>query len=193
MSMLIFDLDDTLFNTSYELRRIIRQDYGVDITHNEYLDGKNCKGLSKPIIESGQYMTTVPLFDELITLPHLIQRFRRHGGVVGVCTHRGYHKNAQELTQGSFEKHGLIFDFQHFLDPKVDECKITYLNDKYGVGNYQLFDDRPKGASVEPITESNVYLVNRPYNRHVDAAVRIHVYQIPNIVRSMALILERDK
>lgn len=174
---IIFDLDDTLFDTSRELRKILKEEYALNITHDLYLTDENTYGHVSKLFKSGLFMASAELYEVLSWLPSTLQYLSDMGVQTAVCTHRGFHPKAAEYSKVAFNRYGLKFSNEFYLCPKKQANKIAFLDSVYGKDNYFLFDDNPKKDDV-PLDNDNVYLIDQPHNQNVVALKRIKLFQL---------------
>ncbi|WP_368912198.1 hypothetical protein [Proteus mirabilis] len=172
MIYVVTDLDDTMVDTLPELHVRLTELTGKKFSKNIFLTPESTDGALATILEKGEFMTTAK------PNPVFMSEFARAKRTLssafnvkyGVCTHRGYHKDAEALTKPMLDKCGFDFDFAHYLDPAVHHDKMAYLTSLYNEPGdiVILIDDRPTNG-VKGDFNFNVLLMTRPWNEGVMA------------------------
>ena len=167
--VIVFDLDDTLFETREWFKKYLNV-MGVaypqtDKFHiDEFVDPK----LIQFALDQGSYMTEAKPVEGA---QHYINRLIAAGYTTGFCTHRGYHPKAGEKTiQGLYKWDLMIEGFEGVvLNPKVYPCKMKFLDTLHS--KYVLVEDKPTAVRT---AKGQVIIYDRPWNRNITNAPRIY-------------------
>jgi len=168
LKAVVLDWDDTVNATFLPLRKaVVAKGYPVPAEH-VYLTTENTNGGLDIALAEGEFMR------ERVTRPgdqkltQIIQRLQQDGVPVGICTHRGFHKDALSLSQEAFDTLGWRPNFIYILDPAKNPDKVEFLSEIYG-DDFTLIDDRPRWDAKHPLPH-NVWLMEQPWNRDVPVA-----------------------
>lgn len=167
--VIVFDLDDTLFETSEWFKKYLNVMGGVacpqtdDYRIEEYVD----PALIEFALNQGSYMTEAKPIKKA---QHYINRLIAAGYTTGFCTHRGYHPKAGEKTVQSLYKWDLMIKgFEGVvLDPRAYPCKMKFLDTLHS--KYVLVEDEPTAVLT---AKGQVIIYDRPWNRNITNAPRI--------------------
>lgn len=172
MIYVVTDLDDTMVDTLPELHVRLTELTGKEFSKNVFLTPESTDGALAVILEEGEFMTTAK------PNPVFMSEFARAKRTLsnafnvkyGICTHRGYHKDAEVLTKPMLDECGFEFDFVHYLDPTIHHDKMAYLTSLYNEPGdiVILIDDRPTNG-VKGKFNFNVLLMTRPWNENIMA------------------------
>lgn len=186
--ILTLDLDDTIFNASYELRRILKEQYHFTPPGYEvYLTDENTDGLISVICEDNGHLRTIQLFDELHNLAELLREFKARGQRVDVTTHRKGDENTVKLTFDSLRKYGLEVHKVHFINRERCPDKLAYLSKSYGHDNYVIFDDNPDHSCVDLTHHGDrIVLMDTGHNQHLKVNRRIDVSQLVATMKELS-------
>ncbi len=172
MIYIAIDLDDTMVDTLPELHDQLTELTGKEFPRNTFLTPESTDGALSATLESGKFMTTAKPNPVFINGLNRAKRLLTETFTVkfGVCTHRGYHKDAEALTKPMLDNCGFAFDFEHYIDPSVHHDKMAYLNSIYNKPGdiVILVDDRPTNG-VKGEFNFNVLLMSKPWNADVMA------------------------
>lgn len=168
LKVVVLDWDDTINATFIPLRKaVVAKGYPVP-AERVYLTTENTNGGLDIALAEGEFMR------ERVTRPgdqkltQVIQRLQADGVQVGICTHRGFHKDAMALSEEAFGNLGWRPNFIYILDPAKNPDKVEYLTELYG-DNFTLIDDRPRWDAKHPLP-ANVWLMQQPWNRDIPVA-----------------------
>lgn len=164
---LVFDLDDTLFDTHPTLRSILLNEHGIHLAHDVgYLTPEIVGDAFHDVIGSAAFMRQTPLKQSLENICAWLLRIRNKYPDLQIlfCTHRGYHEDASIHTDALLSSYGLDFNLGFYLCPTKEPCKIDFLNGILGHSTYVLVDDLP--SKTTPALPENILVVDKPWNQH---------------------------
>lgn len=168
LKAVVLDWDDTINATFLPLRKAVAaKGYPLPPEH-VYLTTENTNGGLDIVLAEGEFMRVRETRLGDMKLTQIIQRLQSVGVPVGICTHRGFHKNAMELSTEAFETLGWRPNFIYILDPAKNPDKVEFLTEIYG-DDFTLIDDRPRWDAKHPLP-SNVWLMDQPWNHDVPVA-----------------------
>lgn len=166
--VIVFDLDDTLFETREWFKKYFKV-LGVEYpqTNEYYLDKFVDPKVIKFALDHGAFMTEA---DPVEGAAHYINRLVTAGYHVHYATHRGYHEKADEFTIQSLYKHGLLKSGVDLIviDPGLCPCKMRVLDEMFD--KYVLVEDMPKGVRT---CKGQTIIYDRPWNRSITNTPRI--------------------
>lgn len=163
---LFFDLDDTLFNTHFEFRKYLLEDYGFVAPVDQYLTLANTGGLVQHVLNNPLFMLTTEPFECKLKLMREIKHNFKDRVSINFCTHRGYHPDAERYTTESLRIHQMEFDKQIFLNPYKIPDKMQHLRETLKLDNLMLIDDNPFFDKDFKEYDKAIYLVDKPWNKH---------------------------
>ncbi|MEQ5216209.1 hypothetical protein ABN214_15940 [Proteus terrae] len=172
MIYIAIDLDDTMVDTLPEMHDELTELTGKEFPKDTFLTPESTGGALTTILNSGHFMATAkpnPVF--MSELKRAKASLAKSFNVMfGICTHRGYHKDAEALTKPMLDNCGFDFEFTHYLDPAKNHDKMDYLLSIYNKPGdiVILVDDRPTNG-VKGEFNFNVLLMTRPWNEGVMA------------------------
>lgn len=169
---IVLDWDDTVNDTYLEMRAENKRLGGPDIAPGVYLTTANTNGVLDKILAESRFMSVYHPRSGSELLKEFVEWAQTHGIRIAICTHRGFHANAAELSKAAFEATGWTADDIHIIDPAVDGDKVEYLNAQYPQG-YVLVDDRPRWDDHSALPD-NVYLMDQPWNQSIVTATPEH-------------------
>lgn len=162
------DWDDTINATFIPLRKAV-VDAGYPVpTPDVYLTTENTNGGLDVALASGEFMRVRESRYGDLYLTQAILKLQQAGVAVGICTHRGFHENASELSEEAFATLGWKPNFIIILDPANQPDKVAVLTERFGE-NFVLVDDRPRWDAKHALPK-NVWLMDQPWNRDVPVA-----------------------
>ena len=166
--VIIFDLDDTLFETRNWFRKYFAV-LGIEYpqTNDYFLDKHVDPKVIKFALDHGSYMTEA---EPVEGAAHYVNRLLSAGYDVHYATHRGYHGKAGELTIQSLYRHDLLKSGVDLIviDPSQCPCKMKLLDEMFD--KYVLVEDMPKGVRT---CKGQTIIYDRPWNRTLTNAPRI--------------------
>lgn len=166
LDYVVLDWDDTLNDTFMSLRaRVAAEGYPLP-EEGVYLTTDNTNGGLDVVLADAQFMRDRRARKGDARLTDVIRRLKRQGSQVGICTHRGFHKDAKELSEEAFATLEWEPDFIIILDPAVAGDKVSHLTEVFGEGQFTLIDDRPRWDAKHDLPE-NVWLMSQPWNEDV--------------------------
>lgn len=168
LKRVVLDWDDTVNATFLPLRKAVAaKGYPLPAEH-VYLTTENTNGGLDVVLAEGEFMRVRETRLGDMKLTQLIQRLQEAGVDVGICTHRGFHKDAMALSEDAFGTLGWRPNFIYILDPANDPDKVAFLTELYG-DDFTLVDDRPRWDSKHPLP-GNVWLMDQPWNHDIPVA-----------------------
>ena len=166
--VIVFDLDDTLFETRNWFRKYFTV-LGIKYpqTNDYFLDKDVDPKVIKFALDCGFYMTEA---EPVEGAAHYVNRLLSAGYDVHYATHRGYHEKAGELTIQSLYRHDLLKSVVSLIviDPSRCPCKMKVLDEMFD--KYVLVEDMPKGVRT---CKGQTIIYDRPWNRSITNAPRI--------------------
>lgn len=173
------DWDDTMVDTTPTLANLIHAKSGWHPGDDVYLNSNNDRGHLKPLLDSGEFMSLTKLLPEHVGLGDWMYAIKDRFPVrFIVATHRGYHAEAERLTDDNITRTGLPFSDVIYIDPKNHADKTAYLSAMFP--RVVLTDDRPMFDGHGPLPP-NVILYNQPWNQHM--APFKERYRVTNSIR----------
>lgn len=178
-SVVIFDLDDTVFDTEVAFVDWIWRNLGIRHVWKGRMNIRDpIEGpLLAPTLESAEFMRDgnfVPGFEKF---PDLLAELRRDFPEVLFIfgSHRGYNPLAAKFTRQQFDRLGVDLPGV-FLNPHEHPCKKTYFDNNLNGLPYLLFDDNPhwKGGASEKV--DNILLMDKIWNQEETAYERIYSF-----------------
>lgn len=166
LDYVVLDWDDTLNDTFIPLRRSVAAKGYPLPEEGVYLTTENTNGGLDVVLAEAEFMRERHVRKGNDKLTDVIRRLKRQGTQVGICTHRGYHKDAKELSEEAFATLDWTPDFTIILDPAVAGDKVAHLTEVFGEGRFTLIDDRPRWDAKHDLPE-NVWLMSQPWNADV--------------------------
>lgn len=168
MIHIYFDLDDTLVETHKEMKRLLKVNHDFVSKEEGYLTPENTDGLLSFVLESATFMLTAAPNEEIVRqIENIRAVLNRKVVSVNICTHRGYHKKAQQYTELMLKDNELEFDNVVYLDPKHQPDKMSFLRNLHGEkAVIILVDDKPtftKEHQLDPF----VLLIDKPWNHNL--------------------------
>lgn len=177
---IVIDLDDTVFETEYQLERYIQDDLGHDFVWTNRLNPSIpiLGPLLTKALAAGVFMVRAEFCRGFSGLMEFIEEIKAINPNVSFSylTHRGFHPKAEELTKEQFDRLGLVLDGE-CIDFNIHPCKRTYLDNKFGKDNFYLFDDHPKWNGSPGEKVDNIFLMNKPWNQKETAYVRLNGWE----------------
>lgn len=192
LDYVVLDWDDTLNDTFIPLRKSVAAKGYPLPADGVYLTTENTNGGLDVVLAEAEFMRERHVREGNDELTDVIRRLKRQGSQVGICTHRGYHKDAKELSEEAFATLEWTPDFIIILDPVVDGDKVAHLTEVFGEGRFTLIDDRPRWDAKHDLPE-NVWLMSQPWNEDVKThdwftrvkdlkTLAIHLYHLSNML-----------
>jgi 5'(3')-deoxyribonucleotidase len=175
VKVIVFDLDDTLFETRQWFIQFLNiMGYIVPDTNLYHLETL----VPAHLIEFA--LREAPFMVHARPAPHIHAIFSflaLRNYAVAFCTHRGYHPNGVEYSKTQLRNNGLQGEL-HCIDPKTYPCKLEYLDQIFE--DYVLVDDRPSNLSS---ANGKVIIYSRPWNLDSDHHLRIeNLTQLPRLL-----------
>ena len=165
---IVFDLDDTLFETRNWFRKYFAV-LGIKYpqTNDYFLDKHVDPKVIKFALDQGSYMTEA---EPVEGAAHYVNRLLSAGYDVHYATHRGYHLEAGELTIQSLYRHDLLKSGVDLIviDPSQCPCKMKLLDEMFD--KYVFVEDMPTGVRT---CKGQTIIYDRPWNRDITNAPRI--------------------
>lgn len=196
---LVFDMDDVIADTnSYMIDEVIRLTENdprpvMQELRRHFLIHKNIihtlslrsefvkhapelhaafEEIMAEVMASGEFMSKVRAN---LAMVNYISSLQFDSGLVvrkAICTHRGFHVEAETRTRGFLREYGVeyLFDDFHVLDFRKVPNKVDFLNTYYGK-DWTLVDDNPiVGGDIHPWIENLIVFHGRhkplPSYRH---------------------------
>ena len=189
---LVFDLDDTLFDTNTWISNWLVQNGHEAKDPNSFALPKSVpKSVADELFSAAEFMLKAD------PLPHFhkMKEFYDNHDVL-YCTHRGYVRHGlnftvQQLCQhlkpvlhvGDAELERKVRISSHVIASEHYPCKLEYLDSAIGQP-YVLVDDNPKQTESELGT---VIVFDKPWNKSVKSKYRIaSLLDLPVVLRSIA-------
>lgn len=179
MFVVVFDLDDTIFDTEKAFVSWIKKNLGIEyewkgrMDKNDPIEGP----LLRPCLESAEFMRDGNFAPGFERFPQLLQELREAFPTVLFIfgSHRGYSPLAPEYTSQQFQRLGVELQGV-FIDPAEHPCKKTYFDNNLNGLPYLLFDDNPhwEGTSEEEV--DNIFLIDKLWNQSETAYVRVYSF-----------------
>lgn len=166
LDFVALDWDDTLNDTFLSLRRRVAEKGYPLPPEGVYLTTANTNGGLDVVLAEGLFMTERRVREGNDRFNQTVERLKKHGSSVGICTHRGFHPDAAALSEVAFAELSWRPDFVIILDPAKAGDKVEHLTEIFGEGNFTLVDDRPRWDAKHDLPE-NVWLMNQPWNQDV--------------------------
>lgn len=161
-----WDLDDTLLFTHNQFTAMLIGRFGLSLPKGTYYTTENTKGLIDKIMDPGHFMSITPI-DSAALYQMTIMRRLLAATSHGMCTHRGYHKEAAALTQPLFDEHNIQFDSVHYLDPAVHPDKMKYLRALHHPDDIVVLVDDNTHYPHDLYPNTFTVLIDQPWNQHV--------------------------
>jgi hypothetical protein len=169
-TIIFFDLDDTLFDTSatlrYQLKTLFNQEYPANPFAPNY---KTSPELYKLIGEASN-MAISELYVPLQNINSWMRDMRGYYDVkFGICSHRGFTPLGEKYSTMRFRELGLTWDYLHFIKSEEHPNKIDFLNTTYPGENWILVDDRPLRDNSIPVPK-NCLVMDQIWNQSLDVS-----------------------
>ncbi|QDB71363.1 haloacid dehalogenase superfamily protein [Serratia phage Moabite] len=174
---IVWDLDDTVFDTEHALVNWINKKYNANYVWGNRLGRKGVEGERlMDALEDAFFMRDGVFCPGWEKFPEWLRFMEFAYPEVGhlFVTHRGYHKRGMEYTLENFKKHGLVMEGVA-LDPEVHPDKEAWLKTQTNLP-FLLFDDRPHWTNGNGGSD-NVILVNRPWNSELQGYRRVESFK----------------
>lgn len=187
-ALVVWDLDDTLFDTEHHLVNGINSRYNANYIWGNRLGREGVEGdRLREALDEAVFMKEAKFVPGWESFPQWLRFMEFAYPEVGhiFVTHRGYHERGLEYTLENFKSHGLVMEGVA-LDPEVHPDKEAWLKEQTDLP-FRLFDDRPHWTNGNEGSD-NVILVSKPWNSELKGYQRISTFHEAQLITKDFLV-----